>query len=88
MKAKDYCQAFADKITNERNFENKFRHLLEDFFFEEGWCSKTNPKIKVEGFDSEHTYKDANIKHFIEDCVRWSKQEREGQDKRIGVKDE
>ena len=50
----NFCKSFIDKVVDKKGFENKFRYLLEDFFFNEGWASKTNPNAQKKGFSS-HT---------------------------------
>jgi len=71
------CEDFVNKIIETEGYENKVRYLLEDFFFEEGWASKTNAKVMKDGYTAQHTYNNNQIKHFIEDFVRWSKKEYE-----------
>lgn len=69
----NFCKSFADKVAMEQCNENKIRHLLEDFFFNEGWASKTNPNLKATGHNAQLTYNEDSIKHFIEDFIRWFK---------------
>lgn len=71
----NFCNAFLQKIEGKHTIENKLRYLLEDFFYAEGWMSKTNPKAMKEGYHQEFTYSKANISHFIEDSVRLFKRE-------------
>lgn len=71
----NFCKAFADKIADIHGFENKVRYLLEDFFFEEGWASKTNKTAMKKGFTQQYTYNYSTIRHFIEDFVRCSEKE-------------
>lgn len=71
----NFCSAFLQKIIQKQGFENKVRYLLEDFFFDEGWASKTNPKAGKNGNSHQYTYNYSTIRHFIEDFVRWSQRE-------------
>ena len=71
------CKEFTQKIIAIGSFENKVRYLLEDFFFKEGWSKRTNPKNMKEGYNSELTYNEDIIKHFIEDFIRFAKKEYE-----------
>lgn len=69
------CDAFIAKISGEQGIDNKARYLLEDFFYEEGWASKTNASAMKEGFHQQFTYNKSRIAHFIEDFVRLFKEE-------------
>jgi hypothetical protein len=71
----NFCKDFADKIARVQGFENKVRYLLEDFFFDEGWASKTNKNAMKEGYSQQYTYNHSDIKHFIEDFIRFSVRE-------------
>ncbi len=71
----NFCEAFAEKVADKMGFENKVRYLLEDFFFKEGWASRTNPEVQKEGYSAQLKYNGSTIKHFIEDFVRWSQLE-------------
>jgi len=71
----DFCKEFLDKVCNKGEFKNKVIYLLEDFFFDEGWASKTNKKHMKEGYSQQYTYNYDTIRHFIEDFVRWSQRE-------------
>jgi len=71
----NFCKGFIDKISEKQGFENKIRYLLEDFFLEEGWASKTNKKAMEEGYSQQYTYNYSSIRHFIEDMVRFSVRE-------------
>ena len=71
----NFCKDFVDKISDKKGFENKIRYLLEDFFFNEGWASHTNPKNGKEGYSHQYTYNYDTIRHFIEDMVRFSVRE-------------
>ncbi len=71
----NFCDAFLEKVSNEQGFENKVRYLLKDFFYNEGWASKTNPKHMKEGYNAQHTYNNNDIDHFIEDFTRWALRE-------------
>jgi len=66
----NFCKAFMEKVAGKQGIENKTRYLLEDFFYEEGWMSKTNPKCMKEGQHQEFTYSKSSIAHFIEDFTR------------------
>jgi len=66
----NFCKAFLEKVAGKQGVENKARYLLEDFFYDEGWMSKTNPKSMKEGYHQEFTYSKSSIAHFIEDFVR------------------
>ena len=66
----NYCKSFADKIAGKIGIKVKLRYLLDDFFFNEGWAARTNPKVHKEGYTAQLTYNEETIKHFIEDCVR------------------
>lgn len=68
----NFCDAFLNKVIAKKGFENKIRYLLEDFFFNEGWASKTNKKHLKEGYNQQFTYNYDTIRHFIEDAVRFS----------------
>lgn len=66
----NFCKAFAEKVAGVQGVENKARYLLENFLFEEGWASKTNPKAMKEGYHQTYTYTKSSLSHFIEDFVR------------------
>lgn len=66
----NFCKSFLDKVAEKQGITNKLRYLLEDFFYEEGWMSKTNPKAMKEGYHQEFKYSKESIAHFIEDAVR------------------
>lgn len=66
----NFCSAFAEKIASQQGIENKTRYLLEDFFFDEGWASKTNPNCMKEGYSATLTYNKSTVSHFIEDFTR------------------
>lgn len=66
----NFCEGFIQKICGKQGIENKTRYLLEDFFYQEGWSSMTNPKAMKEGHHQEFTYPKSTIAHFIEDFVR------------------
>ena len=66
----NFCDAFLDKVSGRQGIGIKTRHLLENFFFEEGWASRTNPKVQKEGYSATLTYTQSTIKHFIEDFTR------------------
>ena len=68
----NFCDGFLKKVADKQGFENKIRYLLKDFFFHEGWASKTNPKCMKEGYNAQHTYNNNTIEHFIEDFVRFA----------------
>ena len=65
------CNAFLAKLIGRGTIKNKVRYLLEDFFFDEGWAGRTNPNNGKNGYNTQHTYNDDTIKHFIEDFTRW-----------------
>lgn len=67
------CDAFIQKICGVQGIDNKTRKLLEDFFYEEGWASKTNSEAMKEGYHQQFTYNKSSIAHFIEDFVRTMK---------------
>lgn len=67
----NFCKAFGEKVVNIKGLENKMRFFLEDFFFNEGWASRSNPRLQKEGYSARLTYNESTIKHFIEDFVRY-----------------
>ena len=66
----NFCRSFADKVMALQVIENKSRFLLEDFFYNEGWASKTNKNAMKKGFHQQYTFNKSIIAHFIEDFVR------------------
>ena len=79
----NFCKAFMEKVAGKQGIENKARYLLEDFFYHEGWMSKTNPKSMKEGYHQEFTYSKSQIAHFIEDFVRLFEKEWEEEWKKV-----
>lgn len=77
------CNAFVEKICGKQSIDNKTRYLLEDFFYGEGWASKTSSKAMKKGYDQQFTYNKSNIAHFIEDFVRLFKKEFDDECKKI-----
>ncbi len=71
----NFCEAFYQKTCGVQGIDNKTRYLLEDFFYNEGWASQTNPKVAKEGYSQQYTYNKSTIAHFIEDFVRLFKKE-------------
>ena len=66
----NFCKAMTEKVAGKQGIDNKLRYLLEDFFYEEGWASKTNAKAMKDGHHQMFSYTKQDIGHFIEDCVR------------------
>lgn len=65
------CDSFLAKLIGKQGIKNQVLYLLNDFFFDEGWSSMTNPESMKEGYNASHTYNNDSINHFIEDFTRW-----------------
>jgi hypothetical protein len=76
----NYCKSFTDHLTDKIGFENKVRYLLENFLFEDGWASKGNQNVGKDGYSHQYCYNYADLRHFVEDMVRWAVEQKRLED--------